>query len=74
MMTFQREIHVQCRDEKGVLQTAVAKIEVNIDPAMLARDLGHKALRNRSKKSRLAIGITAEVIRDIPKGWKRTTY
>jgi len=73
MTTFHQEITVQCRDESDAIQRATVKVEVRVDVAKIAFELGHKALRNKSKRSSLG-GVTVEVLRDIPKGWKRTGY
>jgi hypothetical protein len=43
-------------------RTLLVKVSVDIDLNKVARELGRKALANKSRKSRLALGITAEYL------------
>lgn len=72
MSVSHHELRVQCRDQNDVLQYAMVKVELICDESEIARELGLKALRNRSKKSKLAVGVRCEVIRDVPRGWRKT--
>lgn len=72
MQTTHHMIRELCRDENDQLQWADVKVELRIDHAAIARELGVKALRNKSRKSKLALGVTAEIVHGIPKGWRRT--
>lgn len=74
MSVTHHELTVQCRDENDAIRYAEVKVEVIVDEADIARFLGIKALRNKSKRSKLAVGVRCEVIRDVPTGWKRTGY
>ncbi len=67
-------LSVQCRDENDEIKRAEVKIEVICDTEAIATYLGRKALRNKSKNSKLAVGVTASIIRGIPTGWRTTGY
>lgn len=45
-------------------KNVTARVDLEVDLDALFFDLGNKAIRNKSKRSRLQVGVTAEV-RDI---------
>jgi hypothetical protein len=49
-------------------RNVLVKVSLDIDLDVLARALGAKALVNKSRKSKSALGITAEFISE-RKGW-----
>jgi hypothetical protein len=68
-----RQIRVQVRDEKtDRIEYAMVTVEIEVDYQQIAQELGWKALRNKSRKSKLACGITAKIVQDIKPGYRRT--
>lgn len=59
-MTTTATARVMLRDSKGVLSPT--NVRVTVDTFKLAKTLGAKALRNKSRKSKLACGVTAEIV------------
>ncbi len=75
MATFQAVRSIQCRDENDAIRWVDVKFELTVDTDDLFNYLGHKALRNKTKKTKEVSGaVVVTVIRDIPKGFRRTGY
>lgn len=62
MMEFTRAVSVYDSKQKKYV---TLDVRVTIDPQSVAEQLGSRAMRNKSGKSRLAVGITAKAtVRD----------